>query len=125
MCLNILHGGTPPPLPSDSRGILSVAAQQVADLTFKKSEAEACLSQGLFEEAIPGAQEALQLSIDLYGKESIDVVPCYLLLAEANLGGTTAKLAWPNVQLPFRLSHRSTENARAVVTLASMVARSR
>ena len=60
--------------------------EKIADLTFKKSEAEACLSQGLFGEAIPGAQEALQLSIDLYGKESIDVVPCYLLLAEANLG---------------------------------------
>lgn len=59
---------------------------KVAELTHKKSEAEACLSQGQFEASIPVALEAMKLSVELYGKESIDVVPCYLLLAEANLG---------------------------------------
>jgi hypothetical protein len=59
---------------------------KLAELTQKKGEAEAFLSQGQFEHSIPVALEAMQLSVELFGKESIDVVPCYLLLAEANLG---------------------------------------
>ena len=59
---------------------------KVSELMYKKSEAESHLSQGQFEAAIPVALEAMTLSVELYGNESIDVVPCYLLLAEANLG---------------------------------------
>lgn len=56
------------------------------ELAQQKAEAEAYLSQGQFESAIPVALAAMQLSVELFGKESIDIVPCYLLLAEANLG---------------------------------------
>lgn len=64
----------------------SLKDSKIAELTQKKSEAEACLSQGQFEASIPVALTAMNLSVELFGKESIDVVPCYLLLAEANLG---------------------------------------
>ena len=64
----------------------SLKESKLSELMYKKSEAEAHLSQGQFEAAIPVALEAMTLSVELYGKESIDVVPCYLLLAEANLG---------------------------------------
>ena len=59
---------------------------KLSELMFQKSEAESHLSQGQFEAAIPVALSAMTLSVELYGNESIDVVPCYLLLAEANLG---------------------------------------
>lgn len=35
---------------------------------------------------IPGALQCLQFSKQVYGDGSIDIVPAYLLLAEANLG---------------------------------------
>jgi hypothetical protein len=41
---------------------------------------------GDFELSIPGAVQALRFSLDVYGAGKIELVPCYLLLAEANLG---------------------------------------
>eukprot|EP01052_Picozoa_sp_SAG31_P023900 SAG31_NODE_1999_length_6695_cov_2.926774_5_plen_470_part_00 len=100
----------------------ALAPPQIADLTFKKSEAEACLSQGLFEEAIPGAQQALQLSIDLYGKESIDVVPCYLLLAEANLGALPCGWAIISCLLSRLLGYHQDQRLAAVVAFRAATA---
>ncbi len=48
---------------------------KLTELLYKKSEAESHLSQGQFEAAIPVALEAMTLSVELYGNESIDVVP--------------------------------------------------
>jgi len=35
---------------------------------------------------IPGALQALRFSLDVHGEGAVEIVPAYLLLAEANLG---------------------------------------
>uniref|UniRef100_A0A3B3UKY2 Zinc finger MYND-type containing 12 n=1 Tax=Poecilia latipinna TaxID=48699 RepID=A0A3B3UKY2_9TELE len=48
--------------------------------------AQSKLSEGKHEEALPAAHCCLQTSIDLYGPNTIQLVPAYILLAEANMG---------------------------------------
>uniref|UniRef100_A0A3B5Q0W4 Zinc finger MYND-type containing 12 n=1 Tax=Xiphophorus maculatus TaxID=8083 RepID=A0A3B5Q0W4_XIPMA len=48
--------------------------------------AQSKLSEGKGEEALPAAHCCLQTSIDLYGPNTIQLVPAYILLAEANMG---------------------------------------
>ena len=50
----------------------SLKESKLSELMYKKSEAEAHLSQGQFEAAIPVALEAMTLSVELYGKESAE-----------------------------------------------------
>jgi len=51
-----------------------------------KTESERHLVQGQFALAIPGALQTLRFSMQVYGSGHIQLVPAYLLLAEANLG---------------------------------------
>jgi tetratricopeptide (TPR) repeat protein len=51
------------------------------------------LVQGKYELAVPGALQSLKLAIEVYGSESTELVPSYLLLAEANLGLRRLKIA--------------------------------
>ncbi|XP_043981988.1 zinc finger MYND domain-containing protein 12 isoform X1 [Gambusia affinis] len=51
-----------------------------------KLVAQSKLSEGKHEEALPAAHCCLQTSIDLYGPNTIQLVPAYILLAEANMG---------------------------------------
>jgi hypothetical protein len=44
------------------------------------------LVTGQYEYAVPGALQSLRFSVDVYGHGRIELVPAYLLLAEANLG---------------------------------------
>lgn len=44
------------------------------------------LVQGDNDLAVPGALQSLKFAIEIYGNESTELVPSYLLLAEANLG---------------------------------------
>ena len=48
--------------------------------------AQKFLVQGKYELAVPGALQSLKFAIDIHGNEATDLVPSYLLLAEANLG---------------------------------------
>lgn len=48
--------------------------------------AQKLLFEKNFTNAIPAALCALSTSIQLYGQDSIDLVPCYLLLGEATVG---------------------------------------
>uniref|UniRef100_A0A0G4GLQ1 MYND-type domain-containing protein n=1 Tax=Chromera velia CCMP2878 TaxID=1169474 RepID=A0A0G4GLQ1_9ALVE len=51
------------------------------------------LIQGNFELAVPGALYGLKLALELHGNEALELVPSYLLLAEANLGLHRLKVA--------------------------------
>lgn len=48
--------------------------------------AQKFLVQGKYELAVPGALQSLKFAIEVYGNEASELVPSYLLLAEANLG---------------------------------------
>uniref|UniRef100_A0A3Q2YFE8 Zinc finger, MYND-type containing 12 n=1 Tax=Hippocampus comes TaxID=109280 RepID=A0A3Q2YFE8_HIPCM len=48
--------------------------------------AESKLSEGKHEEAVPAAQACLRCSVDVYGPNTVQLVPAYLLLADANMG---------------------------------------
>ncbi|KAM8862431.1 zinc finger MYND domain-containing protein 12 isoform 2-T2 [Spinachia spinachia] len=51
-----------------------------------RSVAQSKLSEGKHQEALPAAQLCLRSSKDVHGPRAVQVVPAYLLLAEANLG---------------------------------------
>lgn len=51
-----------------------------------KSVAEKKLAEGKHAEALPAGQTCLRFSIDVYGPGTIQLVPAYLLLAEAHMG---------------------------------------
>lgn len=48
--------------------------------------AESKLSEGKHQEALPAAQFYLRCSKDVYGPTAVELVPAYLLLADANIG---------------------------------------
>lgn len=48
--------------------------------------AESKLSEGRHQEALPAAQFCLRCSIDVHGPSTVQLVPAYLLLADANMG---------------------------------------
>lgn len=48
--------------------------------------AQKFLVQGKYELAVPGALQSLKFAIEVFGSEATELVPSYLLLAEANLG---------------------------------------
>ncbi|XP_074537952.1 zinc finger MYND domain-containing protein 12 isoform X2 [Halichoeres trimaculatus] len=59
-----------------------------------RSVAQGKLSEGKHKEALPAAQFYLRCSIDIHGPNSAQLVPVYLLLAEANMGlGNLASVA--------------------------------
>ncbi|XP_078110062.1 zinc finger MYND domain-containing protein 12 [Sander vitreus] len=59
-----------------------------------RSVGQSKLSEGKHQEALPAAQFCLRCSIDLHGPSTVQMVPAYLLLAEANMGlGNLARVA--------------------------------
>lgn len=48
--------------------------------------AQSKLSERKHLEALPAAQFCLRCSVDVYGPSTVQLVPAYLLLAEANMG---------------------------------------
>ena len=44
------------------------------------------LFEGKHEQAVPAAMQSLRFSIDVHGLDSIELVPSYLILAEASIG---------------------------------------
>eukprot|EP00927_Polykrikos_kofoidii_P062367 TRINITY_DN57177_c0_g1_i1.p1 TRINITY_DN57177_c0_g1~~TRINITY_DN57177_c0_g1_i1.p1 ORF type:complete len:363 (-),score=67.19 TRINITY_DN57177_c0_g1_i1:297-1385(-) len=55
--------------------------------------AQKFLVQGKYELAVPGALQSLKFAIEVFGSEATELVPSYLLLAEANLGLRRLKIA--------------------------------
>lgn len=72
---------------------LTVQMSQHALIDLCKNEAQKHLVQGQYELAIPGALQSLRFSMEVYGAGRIELVPAYLLLAEANLGLRRYKVA--------------------------------
>lgn len=60
--------------------------RQVQLLELSKTEAHKKLFEGKYDLAIPAALQALRFSMDVYGQNSIELVPSYLLLGEASIG---------------------------------------
>ncbi|KAJ3041219.1 Zinc finger MYND domain-containing protein 12 [Rhizophlyctis rosea] len=60
--------------------------RQVQLLELTKTEAHKKLFEGKYDLAIPAALQALRFSMDVYGQNSIELVPSYLLLGEASIG---------------------------------------
>lgn len=51
--------------------------------------AKSWVSEGKYGEAMPAAQLNLRCAIDIYGPDVVELVPAYLLLAEASIGEPT------------------------------------
>ncbi|KAJ3209974.1 Zinc finger MYND domain-containing protein 12 [Dinochytrium kinnereticum] len=60
--------------------------RQIQLLELSKTEAHKKLFEGQYDLAIPAALQALRFSMDVYGQNSIELVPSYLLLGEASIG---------------------------------------
>lgn len=81
-------------VPIRTPTILSITREKKAELDIKKRELIAIvrsiavgkLSEGKHEEALPAGQAFLRLCMDVFGSGSVELVPAYLLLGEANLG---------------------------------------
>jgi tetratricopeptide (TPR) repeat protein len=63
---------------------LEVSKRALIDLT--KNEAANLLARGQYQLSIPGAQQSMAFIKEVHGDNSVELVPAYLLLAEANLG---------------------------------------
>ncbi|XP_053546533.1 zinc finger MYND domain-containing protein 12 [Bombina bombina] len=55
-------------------------------IDFTTKEAQKLLYEGKHEHVIPAAMHSLSFSIDVYGLNCVELVPVYLILAEANIG---------------------------------------
>ncbi|CAM9809858.1 unnamed protein product, partial [Phaeothamnion confervicola] len=81
---------TPPPIigSEEERAkreyTLQMSKRALIDLC--QQEASKFLVQGQYDLAVPGAIQALAFCKDIFGDGSIEMVPPYILLSEANLG---------------------------------------
>ncbi|KAK7896678.1 hypothetical protein WMY93_022003 [Mugilogobius chulae] len=55
-------------------------------IAIARAVAEGKLAGGKYEEALPAGQTCLRFSVDVFGPCTIQLVPAYLLLADANMG---------------------------------------
>ena len=55
-------------------------------IEFTRSISQRFLFENEFEKAIPGAMTSLKLAIEMEGLKSVELVPSYLILGEANRG---------------------------------------
>ena len=68
------------------RRLAAVHSGKHALIALCREEAASHVVKGQFELAIPAAQYALRFGTSIYGDGSVELVPSYLLVAEANLG---------------------------------------
>lgn len=58
-------------------------------MELSRAAAKSWVSEGKYCEAMPAAQLSLCCAIDIYGPDVVELVPAYLLLAEAGIGELT------------------------------------
>ncbi|XP_038062020.1 zinc finger MYND domain-containing protein 12-like [Patiria miniata] len=63
---------------------LLLRQRNMIDLT--RTTGQKLLFEGKHEQAVPAAMQSLRFSIDVHGLDSIELVPSYLILAEASIG---------------------------------------
>ncbi|XP_040901905.1 zinc finger MYND domain-containing protein 12 [Toxotes jaculatrix] len=81
-------------IPIRTTTLLSLQRANRIEMQLKKAElieicrvvAQSKLSEGKHREALPAAHFCLRCSIDVHGPSSVQLVPAYLLLADANMG---------------------------------------
>ncbi|XP_030078437.1 zinc finger MYND domain-containing protein 12 isoform X2 [Microcaecilia unicolor] len=73
------HG---PPTVPQVQGYLLL--KHLIDITYQESQK--FLSEGNHENALPAALHSLRFNIEVYGLKSLELVPTYLILSEANIG---------------------------------------
>lgn len=61
--------------------------------------AESKLSEGKHQEALPAAQFYLRCSMDVHGPNTTQLVPAYLLLADANMRKEQSQTGSPETRL--------------------------
>lgn len=62
-------------------------------MTRTRKDALNKIARGMYDEGATLAVEALRLALEMYEKGSIEVVPCYLALADAHIGASKLKKA--------------------------------
>ena len=80
---------SPPPLASSEKerlGLQAAQARKHALIEVCEGEAKRHIVHSRFELAIPAAMYALRFGTSIYGEGNVELVPAFLLLAEANLG---------------------------------------
>ncbi|XP_029520197.1 zinc finger MYND domain-containing protein 12 isoform X2 [Oncorhynchus nerka] len=55
-------------------------------IEISRAVAQKKLFEGKYQESLPAAQLSLRCAMDVYGPSAVQLVPAYLLLAEANVG---------------------------------------
>ncbi|CAB1329585.1 unnamed protein product [Coregonus sp. 'balchen'] len=55
-------------------------------IEISRAVAQKKLFEGKYQESLPAAQLSLRCAMDVYGSSAVQLVPAYLLLAEANVG---------------------------------------
>ncbi|TSN76540.1 Zinc finger MYND domain-containing protein 12 [Bagarius yarrelli] len=55
-------------------------------IELSNATAKSWVSEGKYSEAMPAAQLSLRCAIEIYGPDAVELVPAYLLLAEASIG---------------------------------------
>ncbi|XP_076845790.1 zinc finger MYND domain-containing protein 12 isoform X2 [Brachyhypopomus gauderio] len=68
----------------DHRMQIQKRREQLMELSHAESKRR--VVEGKFEEALPAARLSLCCAMDVYGPNAVELVPAYLLLAEANMG---------------------------------------
>lgn len=58
-------------------------------MELSRAAAKSWVSVGKYSEAMPAAQLSLRCAIDIYSPDVVELVPAYLLLAEASIGEPT------------------------------------
>ncbi|KAM5248665.1 zinc finger MYND domain-containing protein 12 [Ctenodactylus gundi] len=67
-------------------GLQQVQRRQKHLIEFCYTVAQKYLFEGKYEDAVPAALHSLRFRMNMYGLSSVELVPAYLLLAEASLG---------------------------------------
>ncbi|XP_028266469.1 zinc finger MYND domain-containing protein 12 [Parambassis ranga] len=94
ICQLLVPIRNPPPLSSQKAIQIETQLKKAELIKICRSVAQSKLSEGKHQEALPAAQCCLRISIDLHGNCNTQLVPAYLLLAEANMGlGNLAQVA--------------------------------
>ncbi|XP_076597973.1 zinc finger MYND domain-containing protein 12 [Chaetodon auriga] len=86
ICQLLVPIRTPALFSVHQAGHIEMQLKKAELIKISRTVAQSKLSEGKHEEALPAAQFCLRCSIDVHGPSTVQMVPAYLLLAEANMG---------------------------------------
>lgn len=86
ICQLLVPVRTPTLFSLQKAGRIETQLKKAELIEISRVVAESKLSEGRHQEALPAAQFCLRCSIDVHGPSTVQLVPAYLLLADANMG---------------------------------------